>query len=115
MVENATMIPEGVVLVERTVRFLVRQCVSRSSKPGKTMCAASAALKFLRNAGEVEGKYLQDIGLLGGETQRGQQHANKAEMSRRYVGSGSASLVCMVSEQRTQVLGGGMAHPSHHT
>src|SRR5437588_4070087 len=26
MVENATMIPEGVVLVERKVRFLVRQC-----------------------------------------------------------------------------------------
>lgn len=49
--------------------------------PGKIMCAASAALKFLRNAGEVEGKYLQDIGLLSGETQRGQQHANKAEMS----------------------------------
>lgn len=43
------------------------------------MCAASAALKFLRNAGEVEGKYLQDIGSLGGETQRGQQHANKVE------------------------------------
>jgi hypothetical protein len=42
------------------------------------MCAASAALEFLRNAGEVEGKYLQDIGLLGGETQRGQQHANKS-------------------------------------
>ena len=45
------------------------------------MCAASAALKFLQHAGEVEGKHLQDIGLLGGETQRGQQHANKAEMS----------------------------------
>jgi hypothetical protein len=28
MVENATMIPEGVVLEERTVRFLVRQCTS---------------------------------------------------------------------------------------
>jgi len=27
MVENATMIPEGVVLVERKVRFLVRQCI----------------------------------------------------------------------------------------
>jgi hypothetical protein len=45
------------------------------------MCAASAALEFLRNAGEVEGKYLQDIGSLGGETQRGQQHANKVEVS----------------------------------
>jgi len=28
MVENATMIPEGVVLVERKVRFLVRQCIA---------------------------------------------------------------------------------------
>jgi hypothetical protein len=45
------------------------------------MCAASATLKYLHNAGEVEGKYLQDIGLLGGETQRGQQHANKVEAS----------------------------------
>jgi hypothetical protein len=26
MVENATMIPEGVFLEERKVRFLVRQC-----------------------------------------------------------------------------------------
>ena len=79
------------------------------------MCAASAALEFLRNAGEVEGKYLQDIGLLGGETQEGQQHANKVEVNGRYVHSRSASPVCMVSEQRTQVLGGGMPHPSHHT
>jgi hypothetical protein len=31
-------------------------------RAGKIMCAASAALEFLRNAGEVEGKYLQDIG-----------------------------------------------------
>ncbi len=58
----------------------VRSALIRAS-PGKITCAASAALKFLHYAGEVEGKYLQDIGLLGGETQRGQQHANKAEVS----------------------------------
>src|SRR4051794_14545789 len=92
----------------------VRSALSLGSR-GRTMCAASATLKFLHNAGEVEGKYLQDTGLLRGETQREQQHANKVEVNGRYVHSRSASPVCMVSEQRTQVLGGGMPHPSHHT
>ena len=50
------------------------------ASPGRITCAASVALEFLHNAGKVEGKYLQDIGLLGGETQGGQQHANKVEV-----------------------------------
>jgi hypothetical protein len=62
------------------LRSLSGKSASRSGRAGKIMCAASAALKFLQHAGEVEGKYLQDIGLLGGETQRGQQHANTVEM-----------------------------------
>ena len=42
MVENATMIPEGVVLVERKVRFLVRQC-NRTDK------AVSPSVQYVLN------------------------------------------------------------------
>ncbi len=73
---------EGMVeLLEQAVNDLLERNKQIQGKARKITCAASAALEFLRNAGEVEGKYLQDIGLLGGETQRGQQHANKVEVS----------------------------------
>ena len=68
-------------LSSSTTCFVSVKSALTQASPGKFTCAASAALKFLRNAGEVEGKYLQDIGLLGGKTQRGQQHANKVEVS----------------------------------
>jgi Rad3-related DNA helicase len=39
MVENATMIPEGVVLEARKVRFLLRQCIQLKQGVGRLLRA----------------------------------------------------------------------------
>jgi hypothetical protein len=60
------------------------------------LCAVSASMKFLRNAGEGESKASRTPNLPGVETQRGKEHVGEAENSRRYVWGCSASPVCMV-------------------
>jgi hypothetical protein len=70
------------------------------------LCAVSASMKFLRNAGEGESKASRTPNLPGVETQRGKEHVGEAENSRRYVWDCSASPVCMVklANCRTLVL-----------